>query len=163
MYAATLSLEDLCLLTDFPAAISISEEHTEGLEWTFGSELGINAGQLSLGGSWSVAESVSDSFGEGAAPDCPPGKWRCSIVVTPSVVHVKGHLKRNAHDLRCKVPTVSSWDGGRENDKFEYKIPIKDKAGNAQVSIDLCTCKNRKNWADPGHPGILCPKNCGSS
>lgn len=148
--------------SDFLAAISITETHTESITWTKGGNLGISAGKLDLGGSWSVGESVGDSFGEGAAPSCPPGKWRCSIVITPSVVRVKGHLKRNAHDEKCKVHTVSSWDGGRENDKFEYLIPIKDQSGNAQVSIDLCTCKNRKEWADPGHPGLLCPKDCGS-
>lgn len=147
---------------DFLAAISITETHTESITWTVGGDLSIAAGALSLGGSWSVAETVADGFGEGAAMDCPEGEWRCSVVITPSVVRVKGHLKKQGPDDGCDSSPVSADDGGEDNKKFEYLIPIKDKSGNAKVAVDVCTCKDKKNWADPGHPELLCPEDCGS-
>lgn len=149
-------------MTDFLAALSISETHTEGISWTIGGDLGISAGDLSLTGSWSVAESVEDSFGAGWEDDCPEGQWRCSIVITPRVVHAKGHLKEMGPDDNCEVSTIAEYDGGKEGQEFEYDIPIKDNSGNAVLSVELCTCKDREHWADPGHLD-LCPEDCGGS
>lgn len=150
----------LFLVTDFLAELNINEEHSEGITWTTGGDLGISAGGLSIGGSVEVSESVSDAFGAGVTEPCPEGKWRCSAVITPSVMHVKGHLKLLGPDDGCEVSPTSRDDGGEDNKKFEFWIPIKDKSGNAKISIDVCTCQNRKNWADPGHPKLLCPEDC---
>ncbi|KAF2812163.1 uncharacterized protein BDZ99DRAFT_474380 [Mytilinidion resinicola] len=140
--------------------ISVTESHSVSTTWTVGGDLGISAGGLSAGISASVSETVTDSVGEGTSAKCPEGAWHCSMAIVPSVSHVKGHLHQQNNDESCDVDRISQDDGGEEGKQFEFLIPIKDSSGNGKWTYDVCTCGNVQNWADPGHPSLICPEDC---
>ncbi|KAF1989638.1 hypothetical protein K402DRAFT_451842 [Aulographum hederae CBS 113979] len=140
--------------------ISVTETHSVGHTWTVGGDLGISAGGVSAGVSFSVSETVTDAVGEGTAAKCPEGKWHCSMAIVPSMALIKGHLHNQDNDETCPTNRLWNEDGLGEGVKFELQMPIKDSSGNGKWTYDVCTCKNLEHWADPGHPAVLCPEDC---
>lgn len=112
-----------------------------------GANLGLNVDDIiGAGVSISVAKTTETAIAESAQYECPDGAWTCALKITPSVVHVKGHM--------IKYSLYSSTKGD-----YEVTIPRTDSNGNAVVKVTVCACKNRKGWADAGAPP-LCPSDC---
>ena len=125
-----------------------------------GGDLGIRVGGLSIGGSFSVSETVTNSVGEGTSVECPEGGWHCSMAIVPSMAKVDGHLHQQDNDESCSVDRIDQNNGGEEGKKFEYMIPIKDSSGNPMWTYNACTCGNLDHADDPGHPALMCPEDC---
>ena len=125
-----------------------------------GGDLGISAGGLSIGGSLSVSETVTDSVGEGTSAECPKGAWHCSMAIVPSMAKVNGHLHQQNNDESCPVDRIDQDNGGEEGKPFELMIPIKDSSGNGKWTYDVCTCGNLDGKDDDGHPPLICPEDC---
>ena len=51
---------------------------------------------------------------------------------------------------------------GIEGDSVPYTIrmPKMGSDNNPITNAEACTCHNLKDWADPGHIGLLCPGDC---
>ncbi|KAK1673102.1 hypothetical protein BDP55DRAFT_634338 [Colletotrichum godetiae] len=142
--------------------ISVTKTYTVGITWTAGVSFTIGPKDkiMSIGMSFTISESVTSSIAQGVTSDCGdpeapgPKRWRCSMLIIPSMLRVNGHLSES--DDRPNCQRVQSKSGG----KFEFEAPIVDKGGNPKWTYVVCTCTNLKHWADPGHPPTLCIDPC---
>ena len=125
-----------------------------------GGELGISVEGLSLGGSWSVSKTVTDTMGEGIEKECPKGPWYCSMQIVPGMARVKGQLHNQDNDESCDTDRIDADHGGKEGKEFQYTIPLKDASGNGKWTPELCTCGNLDGKDAPGHPQTICPEEC---
>ena len=140
--------------------MSVTETHSVGTTWTKGGDLGIPVKGLSLGASWSVSTTVTDSVGESTVAKYPQGPWHCSMQIVPSMAKVTGHLEQQDGGESCPTLRIDANEGGEENKPFEYDIPIKDSSGNGKWTYDVCTCGNLNKKNDSGHPAVVCPEDC---
>lgn len=125
-----------------------------------GGDLGIGIKALSLGSAFSYSESVTNTLGQGASPDCPEGAWRCGLLIVPSMMQVKGTMRRQDNDESCPDGRVASNEGGEDGKPFEVLIPLKDQSGNGKWTYNLCTCQNVDGKDDEGHPEDKCLEDC---
>ncbi|KXH26632.1 hypothetical protein CSIM01_02933 [Colletotrichum simmondsii] len=98
-----------------------------------------------MGGTWTVSETVTYSFAQGVCGNCGepgtpagPKRWRCSVLIIPSVLRVTGHLERMSPGKKCPVERIAGRIGdakggkarAKDGDVFEFEIPILDKGRN---------------------------------
>lgn len=111
-----------------------------------------------MGGGFSaeVSKTVSDATAEGAEDSCDEGEWSCSMMVTPGVKRVEGHLEEMVgNDAGCDVDPLDH-DGD-----FVVLIPLKSDAGNAKSSVSMCLCANLPHADDEGAPDLpKCKEDC---
>lgn len=119
---------------------------------TVGAELGLDIAKIAGSAGISASVTTSEENGQTSSVEkhCPEGPWYCSLAITPAVTVVKGTRYRVTAACK-KNPTTE--------ENYEISYPeIKDNLAGA--SVDLCTCKNAKHWADDGHYATLCPQDC---
>lgn len=137
--------------------LTMSTAHTVGTTWTKGGDIGLSFAKV-LGAnadfSASVSETITDTITIGSSHDCPPGAWRCSLLITPGMMRFKGHTYKRGTDESCPGEAYG------EEAEFEFESPRKDEGGNPYWTPDVCTCGNLEHWADPGHPALLCKDEC---
>ena len=117
-----------------------------------GADLGLNFGDiLSAGVSGSVSITTETGSVQGASDTCPLGLWYCSLSITPTMIRVSG-FQTEIDSCRPEIDPVSK--------PYTISLPKLGADGSPMLSVELCTCKNAKHWADPGHVGLLCPSDC---
>lgn len=129
-------------------AVGFQEQYAVAYTIQLGGDLGLNIQDiLGLGLSASVAMSTETAIASSASYTCPPGGWTCALQVMPSVLDVKGHV------------TYTDIFGRTSGGDYEVSLPRTDHSGDAVAQVTVCSCHNRKGWADPGAPP-LCPQDC---
>ncbi|KAH8891204.1 hypothetical protein GQ53DRAFT_151483 [Thozetella sp. PMI_491] len=135
---------------------TLTEGYSVGTTWQVGADLGINVKDIiSLGISSSVSETITQSVNIGVGKTCPPGPWRCGLIVHPGVWQVDGHVEYHVQPS-CSEPKQA----GKDDEPYSVQIPRVDKAGNPFFDAEVCACKNAEHWADNGAPSIVCLEDC---
>ena len=117
-----------------------------------GADLSLDFGGIAGGISGSVSISTESGITQGVSDTCPQGAWYCALSITPTMVQVSGlQVYSNSCD-----PTSTS-------NPYTVLMPKLGADGHPIISAEVCTCKNLKHWADPGHEALLCPADCGLS
>ena len=116
-----------------------------------GLDLGLDfegiASSAGLTGSVSVTTETSST--QGVSDTCPQGAWYCALSITPTMVQVSGMA---THSEACGIPGTTV--------PYTISFPKLGSDGNPVTNAEACTCKNLKDWADPGHLALLCPGDC---
>ncbi|KAK7530891.1 uncharacterized protein J3D65DRAFT_639908 [Phyllosticta citribraziliensis] len=150
------------LATDFSKAIQVQEQHEVGTTWEQGKELSIGISYIVSAAaaiSISVAETVTDSIAETGSLTCPVGRWHCSLMVYPSMIRLRGHVKKLGPNDKCDGGEFSS-DTLQDGATWVLVLPRKDASGNGFWGVEVCTCVNLKYAKDEGHPKVECSEDC---
>ena len=131
--------------------LTAQTSYSVGVTVELGVELGLDFESITsaAGISGSVSTTTEKGSTQGVTDTCPQGDWYCALSITPTMVQVNG--KATPH-VAC----------GIQGDPTPYTItfPKLGSDGNPITNAEACTCQNLKDWADPGHIGLLCPGDC---
>ena len=134
-------------------SLTDSSTYTVGVTWSVG--ISLNLDPASVAGSAGIDASVSTTHSsgktQGATGICPDGPWHCSLSISPQMVQVSGFA--TSLDC-CQVRSDSTVS------PYTVLLPQKSSDGLDHASVDICTCQNFAGWAEPGHPGLICPQDC---
>jgi len=128
------------------SVLTWSNTYSTSVTITVGASLGFDITKaLSVGADVSVSVTTGTAKAEGSSKNCPVGGWTCSLAFTYHYLQVDGH-----------------YSAGYCNDKagpYTVLYPVVDSAGNANVEVEVCACKDFDGWSDPGAPKP-CPNLC---
>ena len=145
---------ELPILINFQACVLSSEvSYTVGVTVQVGGNLGLNFEQIvSAGVSAAVSTTTETGNTQGVQKTCPDGPWKCSLIITPSMVTVTGTQVPH-------YPCDAQLDEANAK-PYTVQFPKKGADGLAGAAYDVCACQNYESWADPGAPSIVCPQPC---
>lgn len=132
--------------TNKRTAITNTETHSVGTTITSGGDIGFSTDSISIGLTASVAHTVTDSTAEGGTVICPSGLWWCSVLITPGMMQVNGHMQELGASDSCH-PYPAYTDGN-----WQAVMPRTDQAGNGVWSAEVCACQNKPYGLDAGAP-----------
>ena len=132
---------------------SVQESYAVGVTVEVGAELGLDIEKIAGAGSISasVSTTTETQTTQGAQLTCPQGLWTCAMSIKPRMTRVSGIATQLA--ANC-VPIKSSAK------PYTALLPEKGTDGLQGGSVEICVCKNMKNWADAGAPALGCPQDC---
>lgn len=114
-----------------------------------GLDLGLNFKDIvDVGLSASVSVTTETGSVDTAEAECPEGIWTCALVMTPALYEVSG--KKSTAGGGCE-PTTTEED-------YTVRFPIEEN-NTPKANFEICACKNKLGWADPGAPAP-CPEDC---
>ena len=134
-------------------SLTTSSTFSVDVTWQVGIDLNLDPAKVAGSGGIGASVSTTHSSGktQGATGPCPSGPWSCSLSISPQMVQVSGF----ATSLECCETTSASIVS-----PYTVLLPQKSSDGLVHASVDICTCQNFAGWAEPGHPGLICPQDC---
>lgn len=136
-------------------SLSDSSTYSVGITVTVGIQLTLDPDDIAgnAGISASVATTTTSGTTEGISDLCPVGGWTCGLSIEPQMISVSGVQTITLYDGVCPDSPTSSAP-------FTILLPTKNSDGLSSGNANICTCENFVDWANPGHPGLLCPDAC---
>lgn len=136
-------------------SLTDSSTYSTGITITVGISLNLDPEEIAgnAGISASVATTTTKGISQGISALCPVGGWTCGLSILPQMVEVSGTQFVTPHDGLCPDSVTSQ-------EPYTMLFPVKNADGLSSGNANECTCTNFVDWANPGHPGLLCPDAC---
>ena len=129
---------------------NFQSSYTVGVTWTVGLSAGVNiADVIEAGVNAEISTSQETGTAQSGEKACPVEDYQCALLITPTVVHVKGMKQRmngGCQKLGNPLP-------------YEVEIPVKSQDKMPKVGIDVCACPDLPGSAGKGRPA-KCPAPC---